>query len=40
ASNVYHDYIWYPTVGKSIIRKFNKTKWGKLFLDYKSGKFA
>lgn len=40
ASNVYHDLLWYPTVGKSIIRKFGKTKWGKLFEDYKSGKFS
>jgi uncharacterized protein (DUF362 family) len=35
ASNVYHDYMWYPTVGKSIIRRFSKTKWGKLFNEYK-----
>ncbi len=35
ASNVYHDYFWYPTVGKSIIRKFSQTRWGKLFDQYK-----
>jgi uncharacterized protein (DUF362 family) len=33
ASNVYHDWLWYPTVGRSIIRRFNRTKWGQLFLD-------
>ncbi len=36
ASNIYHDYIWYPTVGKSIIRKYSKTEWGRLFKKYKS----
>jgi uncharacterized protein (DUF362 family) len=35
ASNVYHDIFWYPTVGRSIIDRYNKTKWGKLFGDYK-----
>ncbi len=35
ASNVYHDYIWYPTVGKILINKFKKTEWGKLFEKYK-----
>ena len=29
ASNVYHDWLWYPTVGKSRIRAFRKTKWGR-----------
>ena len=37
ASNFYHDCLWYPTVGKSIIRRFSRTKWGKLFAQYKSG---
>lgn len=35
ASNIYHDWLWYPTVGKSIIRKFSKTEWGQLFDKYK-----
>lgn len=35
ASNFYHDALWYPTVGKSIIRKFSTTEWGKLFETYK-----
>lgn len=34
ASNVYHDCIWYPTVGQARIREFNKTEWGKLFQTY------
>ena len=40
ASNVYHDCMWYPTIGKSIIRKFSATIWGKLFSEYKAGKFS
>lgn len=35
ASNVYHDFLWYPTVGKGIIRRFNQGKWGKLFESYR-----
>jgi len=38
ASNFYHDVLWYPTVGKSIIRKFSTTEWGRLFEKYKSGR--
>ncbi|MBD3218162.1 MAG: DUF362 domain-containing protein [candidate division Zixibacteria bacterium] len=38
ASNLYHDFLWYPTVGKSIIRRFSKTKWGQLFEKYKKNK--
>ncbi len=38
ASNFYHDVLWYPTIGKSKIRKFNATEWGRLWQDYKSGK--
>jgi uncharacterized protein (DUF362 family) len=34
ASNVYHDWIWYPTVGKSRIRSFSRTAWGELFRQY------
>jgi uncharacterized protein (DUF362 family) len=36
ASEFYHDSLWYPTVGKGRIRKFNKTGWGKLFKNYES----
>jgi hypothetical protein len=34
ASNVYHDLLWYPTVGRACIRKFSQTSWGGLFDDY------
>ena len=37
ASNLYHDYLWYPIMGKKIINKFMKTDWGKLFLTYRKG---
>lgn len=35
ASNVYHDYFWYPTVGAKRIREFSGTSWGRLFSEYK-----
>ena len=31
ASNVYHDWLWYPTVGKMKIARFRGSKWGRLF---------
>jgi uncharacterized protein (DUF362 family) len=34
ASNVYHDMIWYPTVGQARIREFMRTEWGSLFRKY------
>jgi uncharacterized protein (DUF362 family) len=34
ASNVYHDMMWYPTVGQARIRGFMKTEWGQLFRQY------
>ena len=34
ASNIYHDWYWYPTKGKRIIREFMNTEWGKLFQTY------
>jgi uncharacterized protein (DUF362 family) len=34
ASNVYHDMMWYPTVGRSRIRDFMRTEWGDLFRKY------
>ncbi len=36
ASNIYHDWLWYPTVGKSIIKEFSSTEWGQLFKKYKN----
>jgi len=35
-SETYHDKLWYPTVGKERVRKFMKTKWGKLWKQYES----
>jgi uncharacterized protein (DUF362 family) len=40
ASNIYHDCLWYPTIGRAIIRGYAKTKWGRLFADYRAGRFA
>ena len=34
ASAFYHDYLWYPFVGKSKINKFMKTGWGELWQKY------
>lgn len=34
ASNIYHDYIWYPIIGKRRIKSFMKTEWGNLFKRY------
>jgi uncharacterized protein (DUF362 family) len=34
ASNIYHDLMWYPTVGRSRIRSFMRTEWGSLFRQY------
>ena len=34
ASNVYHDFFWYPTVGQKRIKAFNQTGWGELFRKY------
>ncbi len=36
ASNIYHDWFWYPTVGRSRIRRFGATEWGRLFKKYKN----
>ena len=37
ASMIFHDMLWYPTIGKRIIRDFMKTSWGKLFQSYPEG---
>jgi len=34
ASNIYHDMVWYPTIGRSRIREFMDTEWGQLFRQY------
>jgi uncharacterized protein (DUF362 family) len=31
ASNIYHDMIWYPTVGRARIARFRRTAWGRFF---------
>ena len=34
ASAGYHDYLWYPFVGKKRVKEFMKTEWGELFKSY------
>ena len=34
ASKIYHDMLWYPTIGRNRINQFNKTEWGVLFKSY------
>ena len=34
ASNIYHDLLWYPTIGNKFIKQFMKTDWGTLFQKY------
>jgi len=34
ASNIYHDWLWYPTVGRVRIRRFARNEWGRLFFSY------
>jgi len=36
ASNLYHDFIWYPTLGRLKISRFRETKWGR-FLENRYG---
>ncbi len=33
-SFLYHDYIWYNIFGKSIVEKWMRTEWGRLFDSY------
>jgi uncharacterized protein (DUF362 family) len=35
ASNLYHDFLWYPLIGRSRIRQFRRTEWGQLWGQYK-----
>lgn len=39
ASKFYHDWFWYPFIGKKKIEKFMKANWGKLFEKYEYGEF-
>ncbi len=34
ASNIYHNWYWYPLMGKRRIRKMLETGWGELFRSY------
>jgi uncharacterized protein (DUF362 family) len=34
-SAVYHDRIWYPFVGRTRVKNFLDTDWGRLFMSYK-----
>jgi hypothetical protein len=34
ASMIFHDMLWYPTIGKRRIKKFSRSEWGKKFLNY------
>jgi uncharacterized protein (DUF362 family) len=36
SSLVFHDMLWYPTIGKKRINRFFETNWGQLFKDYPS----
>lgn len=33
ASNVYHDLLWHPTIGRRLIRQFNGTEWGRFLQE-------
>ena len=35
ASNVYHDYMWYPVIGQQRIREFQRSEWGPVWETYK-----
>ncbi len=37
ASNLYHDWMWYPTVGRWRIGRFRRTPWGRLWERYRRG---
>lgn len=34
ASNLYHDFFWYPLIGRTRIRAFKRTDWGRLWKTY------
>lgn len=35
ASTIYHDWYWYPTKGRRIIREYMKSEWGPVWDKYK-----
>ncbi|MBU0708255.1 DUF362 domain-containing protein [Patescibacteria group bacterium] len=34
ASTIYHDYLWYPIIGRRYINEFMETEWGRKFNYY------
>lgn len=36
ASNIYHDLLWYPIIGRARINNFRQTEWGSLWEWYRS----
>ncbi|NMC82994.1 MAG: DUF362 domain-containing protein [Armatimonadetes bacterium] len=40
ASNLYHDYYWYPRKGSKYVREFMESDWGRLFQRYTQGTTA
>ena len=36
ASNLYHDFFWYPLIGQARIHQFKRTEWGRLWEKYHS----
>ena len=39
ASEFYHDWFWYPLIGKRKIKGFMKSGWGEVFKNYPYGEF-
>jgi uncharacterized protein (DUF362 family) len=37
ASNIYHDLLWYPTIGRTRIRKFLRSEWGERWRSCQKG---
>ena len=35
-SSIFHDMLWYPTIGKQRVKAYKKTEWGKIFNSYSS----
>jgi uncharacterized protein (DUF362 family) len=35
ASNMYHDWFWYPIIGRQKIRRFMNSEWGRLWQTYR-----
>jgi hypothetical protein len=38
ASNIYHDLLWYPIIGKGRIKRFMETEGGRVLERYRTGK--